>query len=104
MIDRRPEEAVGRNPGSADKVLQSILGIALAEAITFCGLFLAWRIMDSEVSGMAWPFFLIIQTKQQPNEWISSRQFSQLKQPMMKIPCKFLTRQQNRKLLGICDC
>ncbi|MDR3274368.1 MAG: ATP synthase F0 subunit C [Puniceicoccales bacterium] len=42
MIGMRAVEAVGRNPGSAGKVLvQSILGMALAEAITFYVLFLA---------------------------------------------------------------
>jgi F-type H+-transporting ATPase subunit c len=42
MIGTRAVEAVGRNPGAAGKVLvQSILGMALAEAITFYVLFLA---------------------------------------------------------------
>jgi F-type H+-transporting ATPase subunit c len=42
MIGMRAVEAVGRNPGAAGKLLvQSILGMALAEAITFYVLFLA---------------------------------------------------------------
>jgi F-type H+-transporting ATPase subunit c len=42
MIGARAVEAVGRNPGASGKVLvQSILGMALAEAITFYVLFLA---------------------------------------------------------------
>ncbi|MDR1255956.1 MAG: ATP synthase F0 subunit C [Puniceicoccales bacterium] len=41
LIGARAVEAVGRNPGAAGKVLvQSILGMALAEAITFYVLFL----------------------------------------------------------------
>jgi F-type H+-transporting ATPase subunit c len=42
LVGTRAVEAVGRNPGAAGKVLvQSILGMALAEAITFYVLFLA---------------------------------------------------------------
>lgn len=42
LIGTRAVEAVGRNPGASGKVLvQSILGMALAEAITFYVLFLA---------------------------------------------------------------
>jgi F-type H+-transporting ATPase subunit c len=41
IIGMKASEAVGRNPGSATKVLvQSILAIAFAEAIVFYTLFL----------------------------------------------------------------
>ena len=37
-----PVEAVGRNPGASGKILvQSILGMALAEAVAFYVIFLA---------------------------------------------------------------
>ena len=42
LIGMKAAEAVGRNPGSATKVMvQSILAIAFAEAIVFYALFLA---------------------------------------------------------------
>jgi F-type H+-transporting ATPase subunit c len=42
MIGTKAVEAVGRNPGASGKVLvQSILGMALAEAIAFYVIFLA---------------------------------------------------------------
>lgn len=41
MIGTKAVEAVGRNPGAAPKVLvQSIIGMALAEAVAFYALFL----------------------------------------------------------------
>lgn len=41
MIGAKAVEAVGRNPGASGKVLvQSIIGMALAEAIAFYALFL----------------------------------------------------------------
>jgi F-type H+-transporting ATPase subunit c len=41
FIGMKASEAVGRNPGAATKILvQSILAIALAEAIVFYALFL----------------------------------------------------------------
>lgn len=42
LIGTKAVDVVGRNPGASGKVLvQSILGMALAEAITFYVLFLA---------------------------------------------------------------
>jgi F-type H+-transporting ATPase subunit c len=42
MIGTKAVEAVGRNPGASGKILvQSILGMALAEAIAFYVIFLA---------------------------------------------------------------
>jgi F-type H+-transporting ATPase subunit c len=42
FIGMKASEAVGRNPGASTKILvQSILAIALAEAIVFYALFLA---------------------------------------------------------------
>ena len=42
LIGTKAVESVGRNPGASGKILvQSILGMALAEAITFYVLFLA---------------------------------------------------------------
>ena len=41
MVGMKAVEAVGRNPGASGKVLvQSIIGMALAEAIAFYALFL----------------------------------------------------------------
>ena len=41
MIGTKAVEAVGRNPGASGKILvQSILGMALAEAVAFYALFL----------------------------------------------------------------
>ncbi|WOO42278.1 ATP synthase F0 subunit C [Rubellicoccus peritrichatus] len=41
MVGTKAVEAVGRNPGASGKVLvQSILGMALAEAVAFYSLFL----------------------------------------------------------------
>jgi len=41
MVGTKAVEAVGRNPGASGKVLvQSILGMALAEAVAFYALFL----------------------------------------------------------------
>lgn len=41
MIGTRAVEAVGRNPGASGKILvQSIIGMALAEAVAFYALFL----------------------------------------------------------------
>lgn len=41
MVGTKAVEAVGRNPGASGKVLvQSIIGMALAEAIAFYALFL----------------------------------------------------------------
>ncbi len=41
MIGTKAVEAVGRNPGASGKVLvQSIIGMALAEAVAFYALFL----------------------------------------------------------------
>jgi F-type H+-transporting ATPase subunit c len=41
MVGTKAVEAVGRNPGASGKILvQSILGMALAEAIAFYSLFL----------------------------------------------------------------
>ncbi len=41
VIGMRAVEAVGRNPGASAKILvQSIIGMALAEAIAFYALFL----------------------------------------------------------------
>ena len=42
MIGTKAVEAVGRNPGASGKILvQSILGMALAEAVAFYVIFLA---------------------------------------------------------------
>lgn len=42
MIGTKAVESVGRNPGAAGRILvQSILGMALAEAIAFYALFLS---------------------------------------------------------------
>lgn len=42
MIGAKAVEAVGRNPGASGKILvQSILGMALAEAVAFYVIFLA---------------------------------------------------------------
>ncbi|MDR2576979.1 MAG: ATP synthase F0 subunit C [Puniceicoccales bacterium] len=42
MVGAKAAEAVGRNPDAMGKVLvQAILGMALAEAVVFYGLFLA---------------------------------------------------------------
>ncbi|MDR0444734.1 MAG: ATP synthase F0 subunit C [Puniceicoccales bacterium] len=42
MIGTKAVESVGRNPGAAGKILvQSILGMALAEAVAFYALFLS---------------------------------------------------------------
>ncbi|MDR2677166.1 MAG: ATP synthase F0 subunit C [Puniceicoccales bacterium] len=42
LIGTKATDAVGRNPGAASKILvQSILGMALAEAVAFYSLFLA---------------------------------------------------------------
>ncbi|WP_309397147.1 ATP synthase F0 subunit C [Cerasicoccus maritimus] len=41
MVGTKAVEAVGRNPGASGKVLvQSIIGMALAEAVAFYALFL----------------------------------------------------------------
>jgi F-type H+-transporting ATPase subunit c len=41
MVGAKAVEAVGRNPGASGKVLvQSIIGMALAEAVAFYALFL----------------------------------------------------------------
>ena len=41
MVGTKAVEAVGRNPGASGKILvQSIIGMALAEAIAFYALFL----------------------------------------------------------------
>lgn len=41
MVGTKAVEAVGRNPGASGKILvQSILGMALAEAVAFYSLFL----------------------------------------------------------------
>jgi F-type H+-transporting ATPase subunit c len=41
MVGAKAVEAVGRNPGASGKILvQSILGMALAEAVAFYALFL----------------------------------------------------------------
>lgn len=41
MVGMKAVEAVGRNPGASGKILvQSILGMALAEAVAFYALFL----------------------------------------------------------------
>lgn len=41
MVGAKATEAVGRNPGASGKILvQSILGMALAEAVAFYALFL----------------------------------------------------------------
>ena len=41
MVGTKAVEAVGRNPGASTKILvQSILGMALAEAVAFYALFL----------------------------------------------------------------
>ncbi len=41
LIGTKAVEAVGRNPGAAPKILvQSIIGMALAEAVAFYALFL----------------------------------------------------------------
>lgn len=41
LVGAKATEAVGRNPGASGKILvQSILGMALAEAIAFYALFL----------------------------------------------------------------
>jgi F-type H+-transporting ATPase subunit c len=41
MVGTKAVEAVGRNPGASGKILvQSIIGMALAEAVAFYGLFL----------------------------------------------------------------
>lgn len=41
MVGTKAVEAVGRNPGASGKILvQSILGMALAEAVAFYALFL----------------------------------------------------------------
>lgn len=41
MVGSKAVEAVGRNPGASGKILvQSILGMALAEAVAFYSLFL----------------------------------------------------------------
>lgn len=41
LVGAKGAEAVGRNPGASGKILvQSILGMALAEAIAFYALFL----------------------------------------------------------------
>ncbi len=41
MIGTKAVEAVGRNPGASGKILvQSILGMALAEAVAFYAIFL----------------------------------------------------------------
>lgn len=41
LVGTKATEAVGRNPGASGKILvQSILGMALAEAIAFYALFL----------------------------------------------------------------
>lgn len=42
MVGTKAVEAVGRNPGASGKILvQSILGMALAEAVAFYVIFLA---------------------------------------------------------------
>lgn len=42
LIGQKAVEAVGRNPGASGKILvQSILGMALAEAVAFYVIFLA---------------------------------------------------------------
>jgi F-type H+-transporting ATPase subunit c len=42
LVGMKAAEAVGRNPGASGKILvQSILGMALAEAVAFYSLFLA---------------------------------------------------------------
>ena len=47
LVGAKAVEAVGRNPGASGKVLvQSIIGMALAEAIAFYALFL-----DANLSG-----------------------------------------------------
>ncbi|MDR0351236.1 MAG: ATP synthase F0 subunit C [Puniceicoccales bacterium] len=44
MIGTKAVEAVGRNPGASGKVLvQSILGMALAEAVAFYALFFSQK-------------------------------------------------------------
>lgn len=41
LVGAKATEAVGRNPGASGKILvQSILGMALAEAVAFYALFL----------------------------------------------------------------
>jgi F-type H+-transporting ATPase subunit c len=41
LVGMKAAEAVGRNPGASGKILvQSILGMALAEAVAFYSLFL----------------------------------------------------------------
>ena len=41
LIGQKAAEAVGRNPGASGKILvQSIIGMALAEAVAFYALFL----------------------------------------------------------------
>jgi len=41
LVGMKAAEAVGRNPGASGKILvQSILGMALAEAVAFYALFL----------------------------------------------------------------
>jgi F-type H+-transporting ATPase subunit c len=41
LVGARAVEAVGRNPGASGKILvQSIIGMALAEAVAFYALFL----------------------------------------------------------------
>ena len=41
LIGAKAAEAVGRNPGASGGILvQSIIGMALAEAVAFCALFL----------------------------------------------------------------
>lgn len=41
MVGTKAVEAVGRNPGASGKILvQSIIGMALAEAVAFYSLFL----------------------------------------------------------------
>lgn len=42
LVGMKATEAVGRNPGASGKILvQSILGMALAEAVAFYALFLS---------------------------------------------------------------
>ena len=41
LVGAKAAEAVGRNPGASGKILvQAIIGMALAEAVAFYGLFL----------------------------------------------------------------